>query len=57
MAETFVDQDLSGARFVNTLLSGAVLRGVAADGLDLDDPWLVREGSRGARSAASPCAR
>ena len=43
--ETFADKDLRGARFVNSLLSGAVLRGVAVDGVDIDDPWLLAPGS------------
>ena len=32
--------DLRGARFVGTDLSGAVMRGVELDGADLDSPWL-----------------
>lgn len=42
MAESFVERDLQGARFENCLLVGAVMRGVALDGADLDDPWLLR---------------
>lgn len=44
MATEFTDQDLGGARFVRTRLSGAVMRGVDLDGADLDAPWL-REGT------------
>ena len=40
----FVDADLRGARFVRTLLSGAVMRGVVLAGADLDDPWLLEGG-------------
>jgi hypothetical protein len=44
MTTEFTDQDLGGARFVRTRLSGAVMRGVDLDGADLDAPWL-REGT------------
>lgn len=40
MVTEFVDEDLRGARFVRSTLSGAVLRGVDVDGADLDAPWL-----------------
>ncbi|KRE78245.1 DinB family protein [Arthrobacter sp. Soil763] len=42
---TFTDVDLRGARFVRSVLSGAVLRGVDAAGADIDAPWLVGDGS------------
>ena len=41
MAQEFVEADLSGARFVRSNLSGAVLRGVIVDGMELDAPWLL----------------
>lgn len=37
----FTDADLRGARFVRTDLSGAVLRGVMVDDVDIDAPWLL----------------
>lgn len=40
----FVDVDLRGARFVRADLSGAVLRGVDVQGMDLDAPWLSEDG-------------
>lgn len=43
-SRTFVDADLRGARFTRSSLSGAVLRGVDVDGVDIDAPWLA-EGS------------
>jgi len=36
----FVDADLRGARFVRSDLSGVVMRGVDAQGTDIDAPWL-----------------
>ena len=41
MAQEFVETDLSGARFVRSNLSGAVLRGVIVDGMEIDAPWLL----------------
>jgi uncharacterized protein YjbI with pentapeptide repeats len=41
----FVDEDLRGARFERCDLSGAVVRGSALEGLELDDPWLGRPGA------------
>ncbi len=41
MAQEFVEADLSGARFVRSNLSGAVLRGVLVDGAEIDAPWLL----------------
>jgi hypothetical protein len=41
---TFVDRDLSGARFVRVDLSGAVMRAMDLQGADLDAPWLGDEG-------------
>ena len=38
--ETFVDRNLRGARFIRSMLRGAVMRGVDVDGLDIDAPWL-----------------
>jgi hypothetical protein len=38
---TFVDRDLRGARFDRSMLTGAVMRGVDVDGLDIDAPWLA----------------
>lgn len=40
----FIDQDLSGARFVRCLLVGTVIRGSDVTGMEVDDPHL-REGS------------
>ena len=40
----FVDADLSGARFVRSDLSGAVMRGVHIGGADIDAPWLIEGG-------------
>lgn len=37
----FVDRDLRGARFSNSTLTGAVMRGVDVVGLDIDTPWLT----------------
>ena len=37
----FVGANLRGARFVESDLSGVVMRGVEASGLDIDAPWLV----------------
>jgi uncharacterized protein YjbI with pentapeptide repeats len=42
----FVGADLSRARFVESDLSGVVMRGVEVHGLDLDSPWLVHGGMR-----------
>jgi hypothetical protein len=36
----FVDTDLRGARFVRADLSGAVMRAVEVQGMDIDSPWL-----------------
>ncbi|VXB65126.1 DinB family protein [Nocardioides sp. AX2bis] len=41
---SFVDRDLSGARFVRVDLSGARMRAVDLQGADLDAPWLGEEG-------------
>ena len=40
MAE-FVDANLRGARFVRADLSGAVMRAVDVQGMDIDAPWLL----------------
>ncbi len=37
--------DLSGARFVESNLSGVVMRGVDIAGSDIDSPWLFEDGS------------
>ena len=39
--QEFVEADLSGARFVRSNLSGAVMRGVIVDGAEIDAPWLL----------------
>jgi len=36
----FVDADLRGARFLRSDLSGAVMRGVEVQGVEIDSPWL-----------------
>ena len=41
----FLNVDLAGARFLRTNLAGAVMRGVNADGLAVDDPWLLENGA------------
>jgi hypothetical protein len=38
--QEFTDADLRGARFVRADLSGAVMRAVEVQGLDIDAPWL-----------------
>lgn len=40
----FVEEDLAGARFERCDLTGAVVRGSAVGGLEVDDPWLGRAG-------------
>jgi hypothetical protein len=40
----FVDVNLRGARFVRADLSGVVMRGVDAQGADIDGPWLFEDG-------------
>lgn len=40
MTQRFEGTDLRGARFVESDLSGAVMRGVEVSGLDIDAPWL-----------------
>jgi uncharacterized damage-inducible protein DinB len=37
----FVGANLRGSRFVESDLSGAVMRGVEVSGVDIDAPWLV----------------
>ena len=39
-AQQFFHQDLRGVRFVESDLSGVVMRGVVASGMDIDAPWL-----------------
>jgi hypothetical protein len=41
----FVGADLRGARFVASDLSGVVMRGVDANGVDIDAPWLLEGGN------------
>ena len=41
----FIGADLRGARFAEADLSGVVMRGVNADGVDIDDPFLGHGGS------------
>ena len=41
----FVDADLSGARFVRSDLSSAVMRGVQLNGADIEAPWLLESGN------------
>jgi hypothetical protein len=41
----FVGTDLTGARFVESYLSGVVMRGVDVEGADIDAPWLDGKGS------------
>jgi len=41
-ARSFVEEDLAGARFERCDLTGAVVRGSAVGGLEVDDPWLGR---------------
>ena len=41
----FIGADLRGARFAEADLSGVVMRGVNADGVDIDDPFLCHGGS------------
>ncbi len=43
-AAQFVGVDLRGARFVEADLSGVVMRGVNAEGADIDDPFLCDGG-------------
>ena len=41
----FIGADLRGARFAEADLSGVVMRGVSAEGVDIDDPFLCDGGS------------
>jgi hypothetical protein len=41
----FHDTNLRGARFVGASLSGAVMRGVDVDDLDIEAPWLLDGGA------------
>lgn len=43
-ARRFVEEDLAGTRFERCDLTGAVVRGSAVGGLEVDDPWLGRPG-------------
>ena len=42
----FRDSDLREARFVRADLSGAVMRGVEIQGMEIDAPWLCEPGGR-----------
>lgn len=44
--EQFVRRNLRGARFRDVDLSGAVMRAVDVDGLEIDAPWLLEEDRR-----------
>jgi hypothetical protein len=41
----FIGADLRGARFTEADLSGVMMRGVNAEGVDIDDPFLCDGGS------------
>ena len=41
----FVGANLRGARFVESDLSGVVMRGVQVENLDIDAPWLIDGGT------------
>jgi hypothetical protein len=41
----FVGANLRGARFVESDLSGAVMRGAQVENLDIDAPWLIDGGT------------
>jgi len=41
MSEEFVGRNLRGARFVESDLSGVVMRGVDIAGADIDAPWIT----------------
>lgn len=43
-APAFAEVDLTGARFVGTNLSAAVMRAVEVNGLQIDTPWVFEEG-------------
>jgi hypothetical protein len=40
----FVGANLRGARFIESDLTGVVMRGIEARGMDIDAPWLVHGG-------------
>ena len=42
---SFVSTNLRGARFLESDLSGAVMRGVQVENLDIDAPWLIDGGT------------
>ena len=42
---SFVGANLRGARFVESDLSGVVMRGVQVENLDIDAPWLIDGGT------------
>jgi hypothetical protein len=41
----FVDVNLRDARFIESDLSGVVMRGAQVDGADIDAPWLLSDGA------------
>ena len=43
----FAETDLREARFVDSTLAGAVMRGVDVQGLQIDAPWLLEGGGNG----------
>jgi uncharacterized damage-inducible protein DinB len=43
----FAETDLREARFVDSTLAGAVMRGVDVQGLQVDAPWLLEGGGNG----------
>lgn len=42
--EVFAHRDLRGARFTDSDLTGAVMRGVMVDDVEIDSPWLLEGG-------------
>ncbi|MEE3127666.1 MAG: DinB family protein [Actinomycetota bacterium] len=41
---TFVDENLSGARFERCWMTDIVIRGSGVSGMEIDDPWLLEDG-------------
>ena len=41
---TFVDENLSGARFERCRMTDLVIRGSGVSGMEIDDPWLLEDG-------------
>lgn len=42
---TFTDVSLKGSRITASDVSGVVMRGVIADGIEIDSPWLIESGA------------